>query len=191
MGTNPMPALSATAAAKMNPRDSGAATISAACARANSAIESITSANALGSRRSGVMSRKTMPGFGKLGTSRTRAWRCADAMGPDRSANGPRAGLTSRAMQRRLAGVLFNEQVRPQIWRLGLDFDWTREDARAARFVMLSFPDRSDPLLPRPYSISDAWLDDGRPVLELLYKPIGISTRLLTTLDPGDEVNIL
>jgi dihydroorotate dehydrogenase electron transfer subunit len=94
-------------------------------------------------------------------------------------------------MERRPAGVLFNEQVRPQIWRLGLDFDWTREDARAARFVMLSFPDRTDPLLPRPYSISDAWLDHGRPVLELLYKPIGISTRLLTTLDPGDQVNIL
>ena len=35
-----------------------------------------------------------------------------------------------------------------------------------ARFVMLSFPDRTDPLLPRPFSISDAWLDGDRPVLE-------------------------
>jgi len=94
-------------------------------------------------------------------------------------------------MIRRQTEVLFNEQARPNVWRLGLGFDWTREDARPARFVMLSFPDRTDPLLPRPFSISDAWLDGDRPVLELLYKPIGISTGLMCSLHAGDVVNIL
>jgi dihydroorotate dehydrogenase electron transfer subunit len=94
-------------------------------------------------------------------------------------------------MRRQLAKVLFNEQVRPNMWRLGLDFDWTTEDVRPARFVMLSFPECIDPLLPRPFSISDAWLDRGRPVLELLYKAIGPATRLMRGLQTGDAVNIL
>lgn len=94
-------------------------------------------------------------------------------------------------MRRQLATVLFNEQPRPNVWRLGLDFDWRLDDARPARFVMLSFPDRSDPLLPRPFSVSDVWLDSGRPVVELLYKPIGVATRLMASLIPGASVHIL
>jgi dihydroorotate dehydrogenase electron transfer subunit len=94
-------------------------------------------------------------------------------------------------MRRELTRVLFNERVRPQMFRLGLEFDWRKEDARPARFVMLSLPDRTDPLLPRPFSISDVWVERGRPVVELLYKPIGVSTRILSTLHAGDAVNIL
>jgi dihydroorotate dehydrogenase electron transfer subunit len=56
---------------------------------------------------------------------------------------------------------------------------------------MVSVPDRTDPLLPRPFSISDVRVDGGRPVVELLYKPIGISTRLLSRLHAGDSLNIL
>src|SRR5262245_6320809 len=128
------------------------------------------------------MSRKMIPGFGKLGTSRTNDLS---------SASGMRVMLPIRVnivpgMRRQLANVLFNEQVRPSTWRLGLDFDWTREDVRPARFVMLSFPERIDPLLPRPFSISDVWMDRGRPVLELLYKPIGVTTKLMRSLQSGD-----
>jgi dihydroorotate dehydrogenase electron transfer subunit len=94
-------------------------------------------------------------------------------------------------MRRELAAVLFNERVRPQMWRLGLEFDWRAADARPARFVMLSLPDRTEPLLPRPFSISDVGVRDGRPVIEILYKPIGVSTRLLSSLHAGDSINIL
>jgi dihydroorotate dehydrogenase electron transfer subunit len=104
---------------------------------------------------------------------------------------GPAPVTIPGGMRRQLANVLFNEQVRPSMWRLGLDFDWTREDVRPARFVMLSFPDRIDPLLPRPFSISDVWRDGSRPVLELLYKPIGAATRLMRSLQTGEAVNIL
>jgi dihydroorotate dehydrogenase electron transfer subunit len=94
-------------------------------------------------------------------------------------------------MRRQLAAVLFNERVRPNIWRLGVAFDWTLEEVRPARFVMLSFPDSLDPLLPRPFSVSDVRVEDGRPLLELLYKPIGASTNLMRALQTGDAVNIL
>jgi dihydroorotate dehydrogenase electron transfer subunit len=94
-------------------------------------------------------------------------------------------------MKRERTRVLFNEQVRPHVWRIGLEFDWRTEEARPARFVMLSFPGLTEPLLPRPFSISDAWMDRARPVVELLYKPIGIATRLMSNLHAGDDVDIL
>jgi dihydroorotate dehydrogenase electron transfer subunit len=94
-------------------------------------------------------------------------------------------------MKRQSSRVLFNQQVRPTVWRLGLAWDASADEARPARFVMLSFKDCVDPLLPRPFSISDVWTDRGTPVLELLYKPIGCATMRMRTLQTGDEVDIL
>jgi len=96
-------------------------------------------------------------------------------------------------MDRATAPVLFNEQVRPFMWRLGLAWDALARGARAAKFVMLSFPGRNEPLLPRPFSISDAYVDgsDGRAVTEILYKPAGRATRAMTRLRPGDGLDVL
>jgi hypothetical protein len=54
----------------MNPRASAAATTSTRRSAANSAIWAIACASARESSNSGVMSLKTMPGFGKSGMSR-------------------------------------------------------------------------------------------------------------------------
>jgi hypothetical protein len=54
----------------MNPRASAAATTSTWRSFANAAIWSIPYASARASRSSGVMSLKTIPGFGKSGMSR-------------------------------------------------------------------------------------------------------------------------
>jgi hypothetical protein len=54
----------------MNPRASAAATTSTRRSAANLEISSIACASAPASSSSGVMSLKTMPGFGKSGMSR-------------------------------------------------------------------------------------------------------------------------
>ena len=101
-------------------------------------------------------------------------------------------GIVGCAMDRETAPFLFNEQVRPAMWRLGLRYDAIRRGARAARFVMLGFQGRTDPLLPRPFSISDVVpAADGTVVTEILYKPAGRATGLMTTLRPGDQVHLL
>jgi dihydroorotate dehydrogenase electron transfer subunit len=100
-------------------------------------------------------------------------------------------GHVGCVMDRETVPVLFNERVRPAMWRLGLRYDALRRGARAAKFVMLGFPRRSDPLLPRPFSLSDAYVDAGGPVVEILYKPAGRATGLMTSLRPGDDVSLL
>lgn len=54
----------------------------------------------------------------------------------------------------------------------------------AGQFVMVSFPETSDPLLPRAFSVCDA---DG-DLLSLLYVAIGRGTRRISRLIPGDPL---
>src|SRR5688572_9350304 len=73
-GTNPTPSLSASAPPRMNPRLSMAITASARWPRHSSVNRSRDRRKAMGSFSSVVMSLKTMPGFGKSGTSRMKAF---------------------------------------------------------------------------------------------------------------------
>jgi hypothetical protein len=69
-GMKPAPICRATAPPRMKPRASAAATTSTSSERAYSEIRSIALDSAPGSRSSGVMSLKTIPGLGKSGMSR-------------------------------------------------------------------------------------------------------------------------
>ncbi|MAG59008.1 MAG: hypothetical protein CMJ83_22195 [Planctomycetes bacterium] len=87
------------------------------------------------------------------------------------------------------ASVLFNHEETPSVFRLGLAYDALARSPRAARFVMLAYPGRH--LIPRPFSISDVYRnDDGVVVTEVLYKPIGRVTTLMSRLGQGERVRI-
>jgi dihydroorotate dehydrogenase electron transfer subunit len=89
------------------------------------------------------------------------------------------------------ARILFNRRERPAMHRLGFAWDALDRGMRAARFVMLAHPDRSRHLLPRPFSISDAWRgEDGTVVSEILYRPVGRFTRILASLREGEELQV-
>ncbi len=94
-------------------------------------------------------------------------------------------------MERVKATVVSNERVQPAMWKLGIRYDSLVREPRAARFLMVGFPGRTDPLLPRPFSVSDCLQDGEGPLTELLYKPMGKATNLMTTLRPGDGLNVL
>ncbi len=65
--------------------------------------------------------------------------------------------------------------------------------AGAGQFVMLRLPGRIDPLLPRPMSISEVLPDgEGRPRdLRILYRIVGKGTSVLSTLAPGEELQVV
>lgn len=89
------------------------------------------------------------------------------------------------------APVLYNVRETPTVYRLGLAYDALSRGVRPAQFVMLALPELEQQLVPRPFSVSDAFLDaQGREVAEFLYKPLGRVTRLFPRLGPGDELRV-
>lgn len=94
-------------------------------------------------------------------------------------------------MQRVKATIVEHERVQPAMWRMAFRWDARARGLRAARFLMLGFPGKTDPLLPRPFSISDVRDDGDGVVSEILYKPMGKATQLMTDLRVGDAVSVL
>lgn len=92
-------------------------------------------------------------------------------------------------MARTRCSVLFHHHEVPGVYRLGLEFDAFAAEPRAARFLMLHLGPSAQQVIPRPFSISDVWRDAlGRPVMEILYKPLGRVTSAMTSLKVGDQV---
>jgi dihydroorotate dehydrogenase electron transfer subunit len=87
------------------------------------------------------------------------------------------------------AEVLSSEQLTEDIFRLTLLSPEIAKTARPGQFVMLRVAENSfDPLLRRPFSIHQA-TEDGQ--LQLLYKVLGKTTRLMAGLQPGEVVDLL
>ncbi len=57
-------------------------------------------------------------------------------------------------------------------------------NVKAGQFVMVSFPESTDPLLPRAFSVCDAFEDS----VSLLYVAVGKGTRRISKLLPGDPM---
>ncbi len=94
--------------------------------------------------------------------------------------------------------VLYNREMAPGYYRLGVVAPDYPAQAQAGQFVMLRITDGYDPLLRRPFGIFRAGvLQRPNPQLssqdyiELVYKVVGRGTRLMTQLKAGDEVALL
>src|SRR5205809_906914 len=63
---------------------------------------------------------------------------------------------------------------------------------RPGQFLMARLPNRTDPLLGRPFALYDTVVDDaGRATgLDVVYLVVGKLTRLLAALRPGGEVEV-
>ncbi len=90
------------------------------------------------------------------------------------------------------ATILWNRSVAPSCYRIGLTTSAYYAFANPGQFVMLRLPDRSEPLLRRPFSIHRI-IDAGTGVqgIEILYKVVGRFTRKLSFCQPGDIVDVL
>jgi dihydroorotate dehydrogenase electron transfer subunit len=88
------------------------------------------------------------------------------------------------------AEVVENVPLARQTYRVRLHAPEIAARIRPGQFVMLRLPDRSDPLLGRPFALYDTVLEpDGRPVaLDVVYLVVGKMTGLLAQVRPGDRV---
>ena len=88
--------------------------------------------------------------------------------------------------------VLWNKQIGAEYYRIGLTCDKGYSDATPGQFIMLTFPGRMSPLLPRPFSIHRIIKTQGcTEGIEILYKVVGEGTKMLSGHRKGDVVNIL
>jgi dihydroorotate dehydrogenase electron transfer subunit len=91
----------------------------------------------------------------------------------------------------RNAKILFNEPMSTELYHLGLLCPDIAVSIQPGQFVMVRIRDSFDPLLRRPFAIHRLYPNDPPGSLEILYKVVGKGTRLLTTMQPGNSVNLL
>lgn len=83
--------------------------------------------------------------------------------------------------------VLFNEEIAPSFFHLGIYCPEVTKTAQPGQFVMLKINENLDPLLRRPFSFHRL----KRNEFEILYEKIGKGTSIMTHLRRGDEINLL
>ncbi len=87
------------------------------------------------------------------------------------------------------AEVLVNEAVGTRYRRVVLAAPEIAGRVQPGQFVNLRVTQTLEPLLPRPFSVF--WADAARGELELLLKPIGRGTHLLTQVPPGESLPLV
>jgi dihydroorotate dehydrogenase electron transfer subunit len=94
--------------------------------------------------------------------------------------------------------VLYNHEMAPGYYCLGVAAPEYPALAQPGQFVMLRITGGCDPLLRRPFGIfRTGVLKEGNPQLppqeymEMVYKVVGRGTKLMSRLKPGDEVALL
>ena len=93
-------------------------------------------------------------------------------------------------MRQARATILYNNNIGPSYFQMGLT--WPQEPAVPGQFVMVKVSDCAEILLRRPFSISALIRSKGDPVgIELLYKVVGLGTRLLSKYRKNDQLDIL
>ena len=90
------------------------------------------------------------------------------------------------------ARVLWNHRISRGYYRIGLQCDQEFALAKPGQFVMVGIPDRTGPLLRRPFSIHRLIQREGRTAgIEILFKHVGAATKLLSELENDDILDLL
>ena len=88
-----------------------------------------------------------------------------------------------------IAKVLENKKVAPEHYRISLAAPKISSVALPGQFVMVKIGDGSDPLLRRPLSFNR--IDQTKGTIDILFKVVGKATRLLSELEPGEDLDII
>lgn len=88
-------------------------------------------------------------------------------------------------MEAKSREILYNEEVAPGYFRLGIR--WKGTGIRPGHFVMVRVSDGLDPLLRRPLGVYRV----GQGTVELLYAVVGKGTEILSKKMSGESVDLL
>jgi dihydroorotate dehydrogenase electron transfer subunit len=95
-------------------------------------------------------------------------------------------------MLQQKARVLWNKEIAPSYFRIGLECSYGFARIKPGQFVMVRISDGVDPLLRRPFSVHKPIVKKNRTTgIELLYKVVGKGTNILSGLSADANVNIL
>ena len=90
------------------------------------------------------------------------------------------------------AKVIYNQQVGPNYFKIGLACSQDYHLAKPGQFVMLHLVEHKDPLLRRPFSIHNLIVKSEIACgIEVLYKMVGIGTERLAGQQPGAFLDLL
>ena len=91
----------------------------------------------------------------------------------------------------RNAKILFNRPLSHELYHLGLMCPDIAAKIQPGQFLMVRVGQTFDPLLRRPFAVHRLYPNDPPGSFEILYKVVGKGTRLLTTIQQGDSLNLL
>jgi len=87
--------------------------------------------------------------------------------------------------------ILYNIQVGPVYFKMGLAFAELAEKARPGQFVMVKPNEGPIPLLRRPFSVHRPIVEDGQVQgFELLYKVVGQGTQAMSELAAEEVLDV-
>jgi dihydroorotate dehydrogenase electron transfer subunit len=99
---------------------------------------------------------------------------------------------SAQRMLQKKVEILHHVQVGPGYFRMGLAFPELARIARPGQFVMVKLPDRSIPLLRRPFSVHNRLVEKGEVCgFEILYKVVGQGTRAMSGMIAGEVLDVL
>ena len=91
----------------------------------------------------------------------------------------------------RNAEILFNDQVSPELYHMGLLCPDIASRIEPGQFLMVRVQDSLDPLLRRPFAVHRIYQNDAQTSFEMLYRVVGRGTRLLAEMLPTSTLSLL
>ena len=90
--------------------------------------------------------------------------------------------------------VKYNRALLENLYVMGLDWSTDKSGDKSVlpgQFIMLKILDGYDPLLRRPFGIYGLVIDGTSTTLEIVYKVVGKGTTIMSTLTPGDKLDVM
>lgn len=95
-------------------------------------------------------------------------------------------------MNQVMARIRSNQPLTMNCWRMELEAPQVASEVKPGQFVMVRMAAQAfDPLFRRPFSIFRGVNKVGIAGIELVYEVVGKGTRLMTTMAPGDQLDVI
>ena len=90
------------------------------------------------------------------------------------------------------SSITSNEQLNEKCWQMTLEAPQIASEIKPGQFVNVKIGKTFDPLFRRPFSVfRRVKAGNSYSGIEIVYEVVGIGTRLMTELEPGDTLDII